>query len=157
LNGSASTRPFLQFADTLEHGAAWAVDFSPGATFIAAGYGRGLAELRDLKTKRRIALLAGPERHFDGVMGFAFSRDGRTVFTASADATIKRWDVQSGRMEASFGGQLEAYLSVSLSPDGRRLATNGADGQVKIWEALTGQELAVFKFSIAHYPVFCPD
>jgi hypothetical protein len=25
---------------------------------------------------------------------------------------------------------------------------------VKIWEAFTGQELATFKFPVAHYPVF---
>jgi WD40 repeat protein len=149
LNERASGKPVLQFSETGDGGGtAWAVSFDPESTLVAAGYNWGLAELRDLKSKSRIALLGGPERHFDSVTGFAFALDHKTIFTCSLDGTVKRWAIRSGQLQSSFTGQLLGYVSLSLSPDGRRIATSGADGQVKLWEAFTGQELATFKFPI---------
>jgi WD40 repeat protein len=120
----------------------WSVAFSRDAQLLAAGFQGGSAEVWNLADRHRVAVLAGPEKHFEAVGDLVFSPDGNTVFTASLDATIKRWNAHSGKLEATFGGQLLAYVALTISPDAQRIVSAGADGQVKLWDAANGHELA---------------
>jgi WD40 repeat protein len=67
------------------------------------------------------------------VYGVAFSPDGRTLASGSADATVKLWDVASGREVRTLSGHARGVDSVAFSPDGRTLASGSGDNMVRVW------------------------
>ena len=79
--------------------------------------------------------------HSSTVTSIAFSPDGRWIASSSDDATIKLWDVGSGRLLRTLTGHLQGVKSIAISPDGARLASVSDDGTAKIWDPQTGQSL----------------
>jgi len=65
----------------------------------------------------------------------AFSADGRLLVSASKDATVKCWEVESGKMTASgdLGGHEGEVFAVDWAPDGKRVGSGSRDKTVRIW------------------------
>ncbi|WP_125262933.1 hypothetical protein [Streptomyces alboflavus] len=80
--------------------------------------------------------------HTETVLSAAFSRDGRTLATASWDHSVKLWNVRSHRLLATLTGHTGAVTAVAFSPDGRTLATSGNDRSVKLWDTRSHRLLA---------------
>jgi len=78
--------------------------------------------------------------HSQGVFSLAFTPDGSTLASGSADNTVKFWDVASRREIRTLGPGLPA-VSMAFSPDGRVLAVGLLDQKVKLLDAATGGEL----------------
>lgn len=70
-----------------------------------------------------------------------FSRDGRRALFASADKSVRLWDVETARDLRRFIGHTASVWSVAFSPDGRRALSGGADTVVRLWDVDTGNEL----------------
>jgi WD40 repeat protein len=72
------------------------------------------------------------------VSSVAFSADGRTLATASADQTVILWDLTDPLRPARRGPPLTGHTdwveSVAFSPDGRTLATASVDRTVLLWD-----------------------
>jgi WD40 repeat protein len=79
-------------------------------------------------------------RHGDFVSSLAFTRDGKTLISASGDRLIRLWDPASGKERRRLEGHTAAVLSLALAPDGKRLASGGADRTVRLWNLTTGKE-----------------
>jgi WD40 repeat protein len=74
-------------------------------------------------------------------LSVAFSSDGTTLASGSADNTVKLWDVRSGQEVATLKGHASSVWSVAFSSDGKTLASGCDDKTVKLWFAATDEEV----------------
>lgn len=79
--------------------------------------------------------------HTDWVTGIAFSPDGKRVYTASDDDTLRIWDAASGRMLKTIQTDSAGVTSLAISRSGKRLVTGHWDSTVAVWDAATGKQL----------------
>ncbi|MFA5088527.1 MAG: PEP/pyruvate-binding domain-containing protein [Candidatus Omnitrophota bacterium] len=76
------------------------------------------------------------------MVGVSYSPDGKTIVTASWDATARVWDAKTGNPIATLTGHTEPILAASFSPDGKTIVTASLDGTAKVWDAQTGNPIA---------------
>ena len=105
------------------------VDFDPGGSRLATAGLDGQAEIWDVRSGTRVAVLAG---NSGGILDIAFSPDGSRVATASFDGTVRLFEADTGAQHLVLGGHGCGVDSVAFSPDGTRLASASCDG-VRIW------------------------
>ncbi|MEH2248645.1 AAA-like domain-containing protein, partial [Nostoc sp.] len=79
------------------------------------------------------------EGHSERVNSVVFSPDGKTLASASADKTIKLWNLDTGKEITTLSGHSAAVNSVVFSPDGKTLASASADKTIKLWNLDTGK------------------
>ena len=79
--------------------------------------------------------------HTDSVFAVAISPDGQILASASADKTIKLWQINTGQELGTLRGHTDAVISLAISPDGQVLASGSADKTIKLWQIGTGREL----------------
>ncbi len=75
--------------------------------------------------------------HADDVYCLAFSADGKTLVSGSADLTISIWDVETGTRLDSLKGHTQRIRCVEFSPVMQTVLASGggqvADGELKLW------------------------
>jgi WD40 repeat protein len=62
--------------------------------------------------------------------------DGKHLFSSgSNDATIKVWDLETGKETLTLRGHTHSVTSLALSVDGKRLFSGGGfqDSTIKVW------------------------
>ena len=87
------------------------------------------------------ALLRTLAGHTGVVCGVALNTDAKLAVSASADCTLKVWDVASGRELRTLAGHLGAVSGVVLSADGNLAVSASGDQTLKVWEVASGREL----------------
>jgi WD40 repeat protein/DNA-binding SARP family transcriptional activator len=90
----------------------------------------GRAEIRDLESGRRTAVLAGPS---GDISALAFSPDGSLVATGHKDGTVHLFDADTGRQRMVLPGNACAVSDLAFGPDGTKLASTSACDGVRIW------------------------
>jgi WD40 repeat protein len=77
----------------------------------------------------------------------------------SNDATLKLFDVATGKLLRTFEEHAEAVNSVAFSPDGSSVVSASEDATLKHWDVATGKLLRTFEgdSESVKSAVFSPD
>jgi WD40 repeat protein len=136
------------------------INFSPNGKLVATA-GReaedtrvSAVEIWDLATQKKVATLLG---HTWAVISAAFSPDGKTLASCSADTSIRFWDTTTWKEILPSLTLKEFGHSLAFSPNGRTLASDSRDGTVKLWNVATRHELASLRAGDVGYISFSPD
>jgi WD40 repeat protein len=130
--------------------------FSPGNDRLALSVGHGDIQLLDLRSRTFVGTLSGHRRE---VMQLAFSRDGKTLYSAADDLTIRIWDVGALKESALLAGHEQWVSSLALNPDESTLASGSADGTIRIWDLKERRQMACLTnhVSLVWDVKFAPD
>ena len=116
------------------------LNYSPDSSRIAVGAGRDIALIDPPNnTEDDIVLEKVLTGHTDAVWSVAYSPDGSTLASGSADRTIRLWDAHTGEHKQTISGHTDTVWSVVYSPDGSTLASGSGDKTIRLWDAHTGE------------------
>ena len=73
-----------------------------------------------------------------------FSADGKRLVSASYDATVRFWDVESGKELKRIQAHKQHAYRAAFSPDGKRIISGGDDDAVGVWDGRSGKELCKY-------------
>jgi WD40 repeat protein len=113
----------------------FAAVFSPDGSTVACS-GNHLIHLVDVANGAALRLLRG---HTNWILSVAFSPDGETLASSSADCTICLWKVTSGTLYAVLRGHRETVYKVAFTLDGTTVVSSSFDGTLKFWDTQTGE------------------
>jgi eukaryotic-like serine/threonine-protein kinase len=150
-----------------------ALAFAPKGDLLAAGTGKlatgggnpvirfvprssaGIVKILEVATRKELITIAG---HQGSILSLAFSPDGRTLVSGSADETAAVWDANTGirkRLLPRSGGPVfavafvaggDSFITASWSPYRKQ-------SELKRWDAQTFTELPLLKSDAG--PVMC--
>jgi WD40 repeat protein len=83
--------------------------------------------------------------HSSYVFSIAWSPDGQTLASGSADKTIRLWNFQSSQSIQTLKGHTDSVWSVAWSPDGQTLASGSADHTIRLWDFQSSQSIQTLK------------
>ncbi|GAO51052.1 WD40 repeat-like protein [Saitoella complicata NRRL Y-17804] len=74
--------------------------------------------------------------HKAAILDVAWSRDSKTIYSASADTTLGTWDVESGKRVKKHVGHEDIVNTVDVYRRGNEMLVSGSDdGWVSLWDS----------------------
>ena len=101
--------------------------------------------VRHLATRESPALVRELIGHTTYVLACAVAMDGRRVISASADKTLKVWDLASGRIIATLEGHAGNVNACAVTPNGQHAVSASSDKTLKVWDLATGRAIATLE------------
>ncbi len=80
--------------------------------------------------------------HTNSVWQSVYSPDGKFIFTASEDGTVKMWDAKTNRELKALEGQEDGVHRVTTSADGTHIATE-ANAKGRVWNLNDGTSIVL--------------
>ncbi|MFL5242110.1 MAG: sigma-70 family RNA polymerase sigma factor [Gemmataceae bacterium] len=120
----------------------YCVAISPDGKTLAtgdhtAGWALNTIRLWDVETGKELRKIQG---HKGGILTLAFSPNGKTLASGSADKSVQLWQVSTGDSVQPFTGNLGEVRFVSFAKDGAVLLNS--DGKaIRRWELASNKEL----------------
>jgi len=94
--------------------------------------------LWDLEHVRAVTQLEG---HVGRVYSARFIAGGNAILTTGGDATVRRWNGETGAPQQTYRGGSMFLVDAAVTPDGSMLVAGGGDGVVRFWDAASGNPL----------------
>lgn len=88
---------------------------------------------------RNIAIAKTLTGHTSFVNDLIVSPDSRLLMSASADKTIKVWDLQTGELLKTLTGATSFVNALTITLDGSFLIGASADKTIRVWDLQTGE------------------
>ncbi len=79
--------------------------------------------------------------HTAWITDCTFSADGQYALTASADKTLRLWDVRAGKSLRTFRGHAKAVNTCALSHDGQFALSGSRDETLQVWSVANAKML----------------
>ncbi|MDB9528854.1 serine/threonine protein kinase [Oscillatoria sp. CS-180] len=92
----------------------------------------------------RAELLRTFSAHGNSVNALKLLSDRRRFLSASADSTIRLWDLSTGTELQTFVGHRTFVNAIAVSPDEQTLYSGSANGSMVAWSMETGDKIAEF-------------
>jgi WD40 repeat protein len=110
------------------------ITFSPDGKRLVGGAWHRTDALKmwDLPGDKEPVVLRG---HTGPVTAARFTPDGRTILSASKDATVKFWDVAARLELFTLRHHRASVDALEMSADGQLLLSSSEDGSVRLWRA----------------------
>ncbi len=109
--------------------------FSPDSDMLAASPSFLESDMRillhSLDDGEPVTYLAG---HTSWIPDMEFTPDGKRLISASADQSIRIWELEKMVEETVLRGHLSEVNSLAVSSDGRTIVSGGKDGSVYLWD-----------------------
>jgi WD40 repeat protein/serine/threonine protein kinase len=77
--------------------------------------------------------------HEGTVHAVVSSFNGRYVLSGGADAAVRVWDAEKGRLQRQFEGHAAAVRTLALSDDQQALVSGSDDATLRLWQVRTGE------------------
>ncbi len=127
---------------------------SADGRFLAIGGYFPENEIRiiDLLRDNDVVLLKG---HQNIINRLAFSKNGRLLASASADNTVKIWQLTfnngtlQGELQQTLTGHSDQVYDLAFAPDARHLVSASADGSLRLWNLEAAATPVVMKMHVA--------
>ena len=127
-----------------EHGALIALGFSPdGSRLATAAFKDPQARIWDAVSGKELRRITADK----DILSLAWSADGKTLATWSANAPIRLWNAQIGQQISALNASNYEIGSLVFSPDGKTLAALGQEVRpqgktlILLWVVDTGKPL----------------
>lgn len=115
-------------------GAISVVAVDPDGTRAATGSADGTIQLWEIPSGKQLQTISGHTAvtHNAAITGLAFSADGKTLFSASLDKSVRAWRTA----DASSVGKIDTPAAVAamvLAHGGTEICTGESDNTIRIW------------------------
>jgi WD40 repeat protein len=124
--------------------------FLPGNTRVVAAHESGVLAEWAYASPVFTRNMTG---HAGGIFNLVFSRDGKTLVSASADNTVRIWDPIAGRQIRSLSGHSGTVFGLALSADSAWIVSAGGDSTIRLWDRSSGRQLKQINAPGALYTV----
>jgi WD40 repeat protein len=126
--------------------------FSPDGRLLAtATFRSNTVKLWETATGRKLRDISSSGQNAPGLAPYvAFSRDGRLIATATADNSVKVWDVTSGRELQTLAGPQGSMIAavgvyfIGFAANNQIVTVSDA---VRVWDVNTGRELRTLQIN----------
>lgn len=95
----------------------------------------------DSATGNEILTFEGEDAHNERIYKLAITSDDTRFISASADNTLKVWDLESGKLLHTLEGHLDRVEAVVTYKNGQRAISGGWDETIKVWDLVRGEEI----------------
>ncbi|WP_197169226.1 protein kinase domain-containing protein [Novipirellula galeiformis] len=112
-----------------------------GDTMLVSGGDDGLAIVWQFSETNHWQPAHTLRGHTAAIHAIAASPDNRWLATASADQTIRLWDLKTNQSVAQLHEHRGEVLAITFSSDSNRLLSGGSDNRAILWDVMTHQPL----------------
>ncbi|KAL5005761.1 hypothetical protein ScPMuIL_016919 [Solemya velum] len=104
--------------------------------------------LRTGTPNRQLLMSNGGHAHNSEIKAVTLSENGKFLVSASADGTLKVWDMQSEQLQTVLVGHNDEVWCCAISPDNEIVVSGSRDGTIRLWRTKNGQEICLFKTGV---------